>query len=108
MVEGMEKLRTYALREKSHPLSFLPERGQNLETTVGAVQIPGPPVSQVLVEGMGLKRLDDPNIAQSRMGAVREEKVDEALDAREGQSRFGSFLGERLQAASFTAGQNKN
>lgn len=69
--------------------------GQDTQPIAGAVKVPGAATCQVLVEGEGLVLLNYPDVADARVGQVRQGYIDDAVDTRKGDGGLGAVVGER-------------
>ncbi len=79
--------------------------GQNMQTTVGTVQIPGLSVAQI---GVQLQRLilgQHADRVNAGIDAVGQWKVDDAVLPAEGDGGLGHMAGQSVQARSLSAGQ---
>jgi hypothetical protein len=82
-------------------------RGEDAEAAVGLVEIPGPPVCDVIVQRVRFVLLHHPNIRDPAVHAVAERKVDEPVHPGEGHGGLGAILGENLETIPLSSGQDK-
>ena len=80
---------------------------EDLEPAVGAVEVPGAAVRQVLVERVQLVLLDHPDVRDAAVHAVAQRDVDQPVDAGERHHRLGPLAGQYLEAAARAAGQDQ-
>jgi hypothetical protein len=73
-------------------------RLQDQEAARRAVEVPRPPVGQVVAERDRVELLGHPHVREARVVAVAQREVDEPMSAGEGDRRLGAVLGEQLQA----------
>src|SRR5215213_1526456 len=69
------------------------------QAAVRPVQVPRPPVGEVVAERDGVELLRDPDVVQTRVVAVREREVDQPVRARERDGGLGAVVGEELEPA---------
>ncbi len=68
--------------------------------------VDGPPVTQVLLQRMGLVLREHENAAQSGMKAVAEREIDDAISSAEGHGRLGPLGGQWMQTRTDSARQD--
>ena len=76
-----------------------------MQAAVGAVQIPGLAVAQVDIQLQGLILSQHAHGVHAGVDAVGEGEVDDAILTTEGDGRLGHVLGQRVETAALTAGQ---
>ena len=79
--------------------------GQDVHPAEGAVQIPGLPVADVVVQDQRLVLGQHPHRVDVRVDAVGQRKVDDAVLGPEGDGGFGDLAGQRVEPASLPSGQ---
>lgn len=78
---------------------------QHVDTAVGVVQIPGLAVAQIRVELERAVLGQNPHSVNAGIDAVGEREVDDAVFAAEGEGWLCNVLGQRVEPAALTAGQ---
>jgi hypothetical protein len=64
-------------------------RVQHQQAAVGAVEVPGPAVRQMVGQRDGVELLDHPHVRQPGVQAVAQREVDQPVDAGERHGRLG-------------------
>ena len=71
-----------------------------------AVEVPRPPVGEVVAERDRVELLDDPDVGEPGVVAVAEREVDQPVAARERHRGLGALLGEQLEPPSRPTGEH--
>ena len=82
------------------------ERRQHMQTAVRAVEVPGPPVAQVPIQGVRQVLLDHPHVRQVRVHQVRHRDVDQPVGPGHRQRGLDPVLRQGLQPGALSPGQD--
>ena len=79
--------------------------GQDVDAAVGAVEVPGFAVADVVVQLKGLILGEDTDREDARVDAVGQREVDDTVLSAEGDRRFGDLVGQDAESAALAASQ---
>ena len=80
-------------------------RGQDVDSAVRAVEVPGLAVADVVIQLKGLVLGQDADRIDAGVYAVRQREVDDPVLSAEGDRRFGDLVGQDAESAALAACQ---
>ena len=83
-------------------------RVEDQQPAVGAVEVPGPAVGEVVAERDRVELLGDPDVVQPGVVAVREREVDQPVRAGERHGGLRAVAGEELQPPAGAAREHED